>query len=407
AHFVATSLVIEGRDGRLRGWPALAAGIAVGLAVTRPEGVLLAGILPACALLSGDDTPRYCLARYVLAVAVGIAAVVLLRWFYFGDLVPNTFHVKGAGTSAKALRAVLGMAGIVVLVGLARTKTKPTGAWSVLLFLVVAAFLLWLPRIDRLLRSVGGPLGLVLATLLLLGVVRVPGRIAGRRLILLVHLCFATLVHEVLPRDWMGEYRFGTLFFPFFFLAALDHVPDALRSLRFSPRVAAASAAAASLVYAGHAAMRSLAFRAQPTVPLATVERDFHRPFLELRRVLGSQLESVLIPDVGAMLYLSPLRVHDLSGLCDREIARALFLDRAGLFDEIFARRKPDLITLHGSLASWCRLGLDPRLARDYEKLRTYESRSDLPGFESGLFIRTELLAGEEHKNKLIRLLER
>ena len=72
------------------------AGLLLGL--TRPEGVLFAGmaLVAAFILLDGHDRRRLAITTLILLVVPG-GIYFLWRWHYFGYFLPNTFYVKNAG----------------------------------------------------------------------------------------------------------------------------------------------------------------------------------------------------------------------------------------------------------------------------------------------------------------------
>ena len=67
------------------------------IVLTRPEGVLLAGVLGAASLLidvKAGRSPMKTLARWVLLFALPLALIELWRLSYYGKWLPNTFYVK-------------------------------------------------------------------------------------------------------------------------------------------------------------------------------------------------------------------------------------------------------------------------------------------------------------------------
>jgi hypothetical protein len=156
------------------GSPRIAAVLLGALAWVRPEGPLFAaaGILA----LAHD---RRSLVRLALLAALPLAALTVVRWAYFHDLVPNTFWAKmnavdgkdytGLGylLSALARRPLL----LLVLPLAALLHSLPAAA-RLALALLAASFLFallaggdWMP--DRRLLVVALPLGAILAALAL------------------------------------------------------------------------------------------------------------------------------------------------------------------------------------------------------------------------------------------------
>lgn len=91
-----TFLLVLALD-RLERGRAAAAGLALGaLAATRPEGVLLGGLLALGAAVA--DRPRFL--RTAGVYGLSVAALEAFRWTTYGSLVPNTFHAKAPDLAA-------------------------------------------------------------------------------------------------------------------------------------------------------------------------------------------------------------------------------------------------------------------------------------------------------------------
>lgn len=90
------------------------------LALTRPEGILFAGVAIGWALLIGRKPPAI---KGAVAVLGGWAVYWLARWSYFGAFFPNTFYQKAdpnAPLSSRALelvQAISPVLGVAALVG--------------------------------------------------------------------------------------------------------------------------------------------------------------------------------------------------------------------------------------------------------------------------------------------------
>lgn len=107
--FAAYQFAIFWRDGR-RG-PALAAALALLLStLTRPEGMLIAGIMLGLSLAVASVGARRPLAQLALATVVYASGfVVYFAWRYsrYGYLLPNTFYAKTGGGVPQVLRGGL------------------------------------------------------------------------------------------------------------------------------------------------------------------------------------------------------------------------------------------------------------------------------------------------------------
>lgn len=359
---VASILVMEKAVG---GVPppvvSVAAGlVAAGLALTRPDGLayaaLFAGGLARHAWRSADRLPA---ARAAVLHATAFAAVfggyLFFRWRYFGDFVPNTYRAKFVSSLV---------------------DHDPR-------------------RVVDLVGSVAGPLALPLVAALVVAVLFLAFRrgLTPRSWALGSHLAVAAAVYVVLPPDWMGEHRFATLFVVCFWwmLFAVWEDCRTLASETPSARpfgVLSAGALIALAWSAGSTTERSRDFALNPIVPLERIHR-FGRAYESLAHSVAEP--SLLAPDLGGLLLAADrLRVFDLAGLCDKEIARTLMRDPRGFHDYVFERLRPSFIHAHGAWADWASLHSDPRFERDYVPLHEIWQPAGQPP-----------ISGEEHAEPL------
>ncbi|MDQ7006492.1 MAG: hypothetical protein Q9Q40_04610 [Acidobacteriota bacterium] len=96
----------EEEDGRGRGW--LGGAILAAAAWTRPEGLLVAGVLGLADLLRGSRTRRLspCFLPRWITFAAAAGPLFAFRWLYYGDLVPNTARAKVGGGLAAVARGI-------------------------------------------------------------------------------------------------------------------------------------------------------------------------------------------------------------------------------------------------------------------------------------------------------------
>jgi hypothetical protein len=307
------------------------AGVVAGLlALTRPDALVYAAAYPAAVCLAHRDRVADLVRRmvpYGLNVASVFGSYLIFRRAYFGDWVPNTYHAK----------------------------VRP-----------------WMMSVDpdRLRELVESAVGRwmwpALAVMALAATAALLGRASRRVAILAVYLGLASFAYLALPPDWMGEYRFATGFFIFFYWMlgeALAWLWDSAH--RYRRWLAAATA----LLIAGESATvhaaRTEAFAGRPTVPFARIA-EFADGYDQLSAALGPGPYSLLTPDLGGMLFRSRLRIYDLAGLCDATIARTLMDDGPAFRDYVFETTRPTFIHIHGSWADWASLHADGRFARDY-----------------------------------------
>lgn len=312
-----------------------------GAALTRPDGLLIA----ACVLAAraGLERARRQFAwpaalRAIAIVVLPVAAQLLFRWLYYGDLVPNTYHAKVGGRSWWSL-------GSLYLVSFALEYA----AWFWLPLLAAgAAALLRAGRSEfpllcaavvlphaLYLASIGGdhfeyrPLDLYLplgALLAFHGACALQRRAARFRTALplaaLALLAVSNLLPELAHRDHPPGYRTG---FP-------GETPrDDYRAELIDTR-ARAGLLRIPGVHAWVAALNAVA--ALTTQHFVGVRQEEHAAFLataeQEARWLRESVDAGLIPadtflaidSVGAIPYRTRLRTLDRLGLTDRRVAR-------------------------------------------------------------------------------------
>jgi hypothetical protein len=367
-------LVARERSG-VTSIPLMAGAVAVGLALTRPDGILFAPLYPLLTFTTGKGGFKRAF-RYGLTFALLLGGFLLFRWAYFGDLFPNTFYAKG-GPNAK------------VYLDLVTLQPQMTA------------------KAFELFESVAGRGNVLLPAALLAGTAFLIGRrsFGWRHGVLLAFAYFAAVPFLLLPFDWMEEYRFATPLFPFLYAyavtlaASLGEIlfPDPERR-RLPALVAGVAAVGLSLIlFAG----RSVLFAAAPTVSFQEVVEKFGLRYNRYADHLGMERASILLPDVGGTLWISRLRVYDLAGLTDRTIARTLEKNPEAFYDYVFDQAKPTFIHLHHYWTLQAGLDRDPRFQRDYVPLFRYFEpavieRAEGYPLSSGDFIRRDAIQGKD-----------
>lgn len=271
--------------------PVRAVLFAIALTTLRPEGFLWAlGLFAATWFSARERRERIGrLKRYVPPLVAALGLLLLARYLYFGELLPNTVRAKGSLTEEALLRG-----------------------WRCL-----ASYFLVL---------LSPALVLLLAPLSLRG-----GRLRSTGSALVVTLAgFGWCVF--VGGDWMAFFRFLAPFTPF--LALL--LAGALASLpRVVGAVVAAGAVALSLLPAfdrnlvPRELLGSLDFRAfrsgftTESERFALSERN-QEQFLLTGRALGEiakREDSLTFGAIGAIGYYSDMTILDRNGLVDREVA--------------------------------------------------------------------------------------
>lgn len=350
--------------------------VAAGVPATRPDGLIYLALVPLVlslrALMAHGLRP--CLGALVAYGTVATAllgALVAFRWLYFHDLLPNTYYAKGGSTLKRIGSIVLLLPGTILKIGgLAEAITGRLAAtW---LLLLVFAGTIVLIRAKRFHPSLA---------------------------VLALFSGFSGAVYLLLPLDWMGEYRFASPFFLFFY-TYLVTLLWSLCEITMRTGVARRTfAIVLALLLVGttvQVARRSVGFANRPTVPLALVAELFGYRYNRVAAALGMESGSLLAPDLGGTLLYSKLAIYDLAGLCDRTIARTMGKDQQKFYDYVFGQLKPTFIHVHPPWVDLAKFDGDSRFRRDYVPIRermVYD-RSGSMRLESGHFIRLEVLRG-------------
>ncbi len=253
--------------------------LALLLALTRPEGVLLYLVLVAgaAAAATGDSRTRVRTLVPGLALFFVLGATYFLaRWSYFGDLLPNTFHAKSAFSANHFRRGLAYLGGFVANpFVLCAVPLVAAGAWAAV----------------------------------------------RRRLHLLVALPLAVLAMAVAEGgDGLPMYRFVVPALPY--LAVLAALGVEVAGQRFGRGGLLLSGALATVVCL-------LSFRPNRDSQMLhyVYQRDFEVPaWSAAGRALGRAFPpntTLAAVPIGALGYYSNLPVIDMVGLTDRTVARA------------------------------------------------------------------------------------
>jgi hypothetical protein len=313
---------------------AVACGVLAALAaLTRPDGLIYVAAYPLAVLtlLRWREWVRSLVAMVVSVVGflLPYGAYLLWRVTTFGALLPNTAVAKAQGLPSLA------------------DLTRPSvlvdhvGWWSVLLagVLVVAALCVRSPASSRSVFAV-----------------------------LLVPLVLAVAAFAVLEPDWMPLFRFATPVWPLGTVAAVVAAARVLPRLGRVPLTAAVAVATVAVVAAVTVWVPiTRTFRAGPTVPMCVVAQNTGLSFDGYAAQLGLRTGTLVAPDIGGAALTSRLRIVDLAGLADKQVARFWAADdMAGLRTYLFEVVRPDFITSHSGWSRHTGLTADPRLAAGY-----------------------------------------
>ncbi len=363
--------------GGSRGRAAPVGALAGLVALTRPDGVVYVLLYPLVSMAGGGGAPGPVRARglaaYGLAFGLVVGAWAAVRISVFGDLLPNTYRVKGGPGFADLVGiAVLSAPMVEKAMGLVATLFEPVA-------------------------------GNLLGTLVVVGAVTLAVRGAGRPAHAAVAGAggLAFLAYLLLPSDWMAERRFATPFYPLFYLG-LAATSRAFCLRRYGPpgeRLHLVAMAALLAVSLPAFRYRALRFAHTPNISVDFVRRAYAEPLARHARDLGLAEASVLLPDVGGMLLGSRLRVVDLAGLTDRELAMRIHAgDPVRTRDYLLETVRPTFMHVLHLWAAALRLEDDPRFERDYLAIHRYPGGggTGADGSTGGWFVRREAVAGKD-----------
>ena len=344
-------LVIDGQESRKL---PLHLGLLAGLAgMTRPDGIVFALILPlywAVEALHGRREAwrdkralLRALRQFVVPFALIIGGYEVFRILYFHDLLPNTYYAKAEGAFRPQIWAMVATLHPDYF-------DEITSLWeSVLGRLAMPGFLAMLVSVTHFMTR---------------------RRFEAWQWSGLVVFIPGALAYTLLPKDWMGEYRFATPVIPFFYLLIVQlglawsqYVPVSSRLQRVVLMLALIAFLGANV---GRHSRRTRNFALNPPTPFNTVVEAYANRFNEYARRLGLDSASILLPDVGGTLYYSNLTVYDLGSLTDRTIARTIHTNPYAFHDYVLGQTRPTFIVTYSSWAEFADLDADPRFRRDY-----------------------------------------
>lgn len=340
--------------------------------ITRPDGILFLFAFPSFLLLVNRSLPssglvsKEVLGRhlvlYLVVVSLLFLGLCIFRFCYFGDLLPNTYYAKQGSI-------------IVQLKELIFLDQK-----KLILFLEFAGHLGWF---GALLFFMFIPYALRLIIL---------GKETCFELLASLFFLLSFLIFLLLPRDWMGELRFATPVFVFLYMGLVLFIKRlselaSYRSVKILVVVFVFLYVAESIQIHGH---RMEKFASNRIVPLERISRKAEK-FNRLKEEYHLDGASILAPDLGGLLMGSNLRVYDLAGLCDKKIARTLYVDKKGLWDYIFNEIKPSFIEKHTPWTYFSMLESDERFYRDYVLLDNFEGM-ERGRIYNGAFVRREIV---------------
>ncbi|MFQ5590088.1 MAG: hypothetical protein ACE5HE_02890 [Phycisphaerae bacterium] len=305
------------------------------LVLARPEGVLFAafaGLYVAITALRAKGPFLPALAVWGVP-AVAFACLTGFRYWYFGDLLPNTFYAKASQTNP--LRLFNPFSGGWSYV---HGSAEACG-WIVAMVPVLILFDRRRPAPSFL------PAALTLVGAQVFFIVSVGG-------------------------DWMAESRFISPVVPIVSIIialGLARLWDLLRRACAWNKAGFVICLAVAASIVGPQARRLILFEHHPTTPMDTVAR-IGRYFVDLAARGGIEDPTLLHHDAGGTTYVANIRLIDLGGLCDRTVAKH-WHEPEIIRHYLFEQRRPTFIYSSATFAD--RIGLQdfPEFHSDYVAL--------------------------------------
>lgn len=343
---------------------ALSAGlISAALALTRPDGIVYSAAFPLIltgALLKhqGFKSIVRPITAYSLALLIPLGIYLSFRFWYFGDLLPNTYYAK-PGTSLGQVRELLTL------------QPNGTAKFAEMAIAVAPALPIAIP-------------GAIFLSVFSTVRGKMAHNMSGIHMLTLLMVLSITS-YMILPSDWMAEFRFATLAVVYFYILILVLAHQALSATAIiNYRWILLFATATLLLSYSYFDFRFRAerFARNPTAPLKTVFLNF-KPLETLAEKIALKQPSLLIPDLGATLMYSKFHVLDLAGLCDREMARMTYRGAtpAEFSNYILSTLRPDFVQAQGWWAYKAGLEKHPDFKRSYIDLGggNHVRRASLP----------------------------
>ncbi len=383
-----SELILKGPEWLIRG------GLLVALlGMNHPEGALFFAAVPAVLIFDSiaEKQPLGKLAKetliFIASFSVAFGSFIAFRLTTFGLIFPHTYYAKKSYDN--------------LVVALSDKFLNPAQTFS---------------RLVELFKGIAGPAGvyIVLICLLLFIYLLIKKRISQPIRVLVILSLISIFSYLWLDPDWMGEFRFGTTSTLFTLLSttALTYTFFATIKNRYIKICLVVVCIAFSILLLSDFYTRIHRFSKNPPTPFGDVADKWAFKFDRYADILGIENGSMFLPDVGAPLYYSRLRVHDAAGLCEPGVIKTLkkstiywCFEHEEFYDYIFDIVKPSFINTHGFWTYVTAFEKDPRFSRDYVAITEYEDLvvRDYYGqhLHSGDYVRRELLRDEGDLDRL------
>ena len=319
------------------------------LGLTRPEGVLFAGLTLIAAFILMDGRGRRQLALATLALLLIPGAIYFLwRWQYFGYVLPNTFYVKNTGEwlhlryFPEIYALFRFMAPLLMLIGIGLYRLPPRDAVNKLIILAPAFIFPWSYLLIDQLQNLGKrfqypvyPIFLLAAAMALAPLLPRGQPPALNRRNLALYVATLTAVGFILFAPFVALERMALMVGLAAALAGMQFLEGRFEDMRTQQFALAATAVALALVV----------FNAQAAFRLAN---SFYPTVFDDRKAVGGALApfaqkgyTLVATEAGWIPYFSRWRAIDPFGLNDEHVAHH------GLDFDYLDEQHPDIIMYH------------------------------------------------------------
>jgi len=352
------------------------------LSLTRPDSILYLLFFPCCVLigfLRGEFRIRKRTTLLFISSAVlPVGLYLVFRYFYYGDIFPNTYYAKGGPNISHVTALVLLHASIVEkIMHLASSIMGVTfSGWFVVL-----------------------SIALCIATV---------KKWNMTQWILFVGVAISAVIYLLMPYDWMPEFRFATSFFMFFYLFVAGCCCIFIDALRLRKKEIPIWFWCITIIVIGTSVTSSIArsveFKLRKPIPIYEV-LDTGDRFVSYAKMLETDRASLLIADVGGLMLKDELQVYDLGMLCNKTIAKTLGEGATSVnvdeFHEyIFETARPIFIATRAYHSWIAKLYEDARFYEQYVPIFEYEDQWILGRYGqskfSGDYIRKDVVQGKK-----------
>jgi len=340
--------------------------ITFAIAITRPDGIIFS-IAFSLLLLFNRSKAKW-IFSYILTTIALVGIFLIFRYFYFHDWLPNTYYIKfDQSPSHENLLDKIRYLGFSM-----------GGKWTIipLIFLFIFSIIALIPKLK------------------------------ASNEYRYIHILFliSLSIFFILPSDWMGELRFATPFIVLSYLLIFSNL-FILLHIKMKGRasqIAGLIICIGFVVYSSyHFNIRTKQFCKNPTVPFDLVKTSFPDRFNSYAEILQLENASFLLPDVGASLYYSKIKIYDAVGLCNKEIRLKIPEGKLALQEYVLNVMKPTFIHLHGRWSTMYSLYENPDFLKLYVSIQSKNDKLDNNEFytvTSGDYLRRDAITSENYK---------